>query len=498
MSPLVLPIIFCSILGLLFLLHLSAFVLTLVRYHSQPLPFRSPPLLLLTLFGSALSSIWLALFLVFSNNGLEERYDIICNQWDWVLWAADLCLVLPYALRAYRIFRIFTARSTPVTAGGTAAITHSGSLNGAPSSSSALLPQSSRAPHVVTSAHLFGLFLVAFAAFCSLKFALELVHVSTSHGFGCPHSSTEVWELVSLLSVVLLLLTIRRLRQVRAEIRDDYGQMREYAVVGVLWTSYWLATVGLGFVREGSLWHKWSGLQYALDLQLYRYIHTPILIARNVALLAASVLWPLWLSYHHTFTPLWSSPDSLLSLDSLLKDIICIQYFRHYLLGVQRVEWVLAWVEVELFKDLCDLPPSKRGDDEARAMLDSSLSTPYSSIPPSPSLHSLPSSASRLYTPRQAALIAAEAQRIHDKYLTPSAPMHVHVSPLSLHRIEAALASGGASGWLDAFDDVQGELYAKMNGEFARFLSSPLCEQCLAELEREELLRETLEKSGMI
>ena len=89
--------------------------------------------------------------------------------------------------------------------------------------------------------------------------------------------------------------------------------MKEYAVVGVVWVGYWLATVGLGFVREGSLWHKWSGVQYVLDLELYRYIHTPLLMTRNVLLTAASVLWPLWLSYHHTFTPLWSSPDSLLS-----------------------------------------------------------------------------------------------------------------------------------------------------------------------------------------
>ena len=323
MSPLVLPILFYSILGILFLLHLTAFILTLVRYHSQPLPFRSPPLLLLTLFGSALSSLWLALFLLFTTNGLEDRYDIICDQWDWVLWAADLCLVLPYVLRAYRIFRIFTARNTPVPAGGAGSMggSHAGSLNGA----SASLVPSSRAPHIVTSSHLLFLFLVAFTAFCALKFILEMFHISTSHGFGCPHSSTEVWELVSLLSVVLLLLTIRRLRQVRAEIRDDYGQMKEYAVVGVVWVSYWLATVGLGFVREGSLWHAWSGVKYVMDLELYRYIHTPLLMTRNVLLTIASVLWPLWLSYHHTFTPLWSSPDSLLSLDSLLKDIICIQ-----------------------------------------------------------------------------------------------------------------------------------------------------------------------------
>ena len=324
MSPLLLPILFYSLLGGLFVLHLSAFILTLVRYHSQPLPFRSPPLLLLTLLGSALSSLWLALFLLFTSNGLEQHYDIICNQWDWVLWAADLCLVLPYVLRAYRIFRIFTARNTPVPAGGAGSIGSSniGSLNGA----SAGLLSSSRAPHVVSSAHLLFLFVLTFAAFCSLKFVLELFHISTSHGFGCPHSSTEVWELVSLLSVVLLLLTIRRLRQVRAEIRDDYGQMKEYAVVGVLWVSYWLATVGLGFVREGSLWHEWSGVKYVMDLELYRYIHTPLLLTRNVLLTVASVLWPLWLSYHHTFTPLWSSPDSLLSLDSLLKDIICIQF----------------------------------------------------------------------------------------------------------------------------------------------------------------------------
>jgi hypothetical protein len=94
-------------------------------------------------------------------------------------------------------------------------------------------------------------------------------------------------------------------------------------------------------------------------------------------------------------------------------------------------------------------------------------------------------------------MISDEAHRIYDKYLVPSAPMHVQVSALVLHRVGRELSNdSGVSS--DTFDDVQGELYIKMNAEFARFLSSPLCEQCLAELEREEQLRETLEKSGMI
>lgn len=46
---------------------------------------------------------------------------------------------------------------------------------------------------------------------------------------------------------------------------------------------------------------------------------------------------------------LWSVvSDALCSLETLLKDIVCIQYFRNYLMSINRVEYILAWVEMEV------------------------------------------------------------------------------------------------------------------------------------------------------
>jgi hypothetical protein len=42
------------------------------------------------------------------------------------------------------------------------------------------------------------------------------------------------------------------------------------------------------------------------------------------------------------------SSDALCSLETLLKDIVCIQYFRNYLMSINRVEYILAWVEMEV------------------------------------------------------------------------------------------------------------------------------------------------------
>ena len=479
MAALWLQLLFYGLLGFVCLFYLVLFIFTCLRYRCQPLPFRSPPLLLLTLLGLALSSIWVSLFLVFDSDGIEAHYDIICDQWDWVLWSADLCIVLPYALRAYRIFRIFTSRSPPPSSSTTL-----GSLNGNSPHHAPLTPTSHSPPTVISSLHLLLVFALTFLLLSLLKLTLNLLHISTSHGFGCAGSTTEVWELIGLAETLLLLLAIRRLKQVRQEIRDDYGMMREYSLVGVVWVLYWLATVGLGVIREGSLVHRWSGVSFTISLELYRYIHTPVTLLRNLLLTLVTSLYPLHLSYHHTFTPLWSSPDSLLSLDSLLKDIICIQYYRQYLLSIQHVEWVLAWVEIELFKDMLD--PFGAASDTLTPPSHSSSSILSDAPPPR-----------RRYTAKQQAMINEEAHRIYDKYLIPSAPMYVHVSALTLQRIGREL--GGAQGvGGECFDDVQAELYGKMNSEFARFLSSPLCEQCLQELEREEQLRDTLEKSGMI
>jgi len=89
----------------------------------------------------------------------------------------------------------------------------------------------------------------------------------------------------------------------------------------------------------------------AAESEAYLEFQAALWAARNLAIFFASAAWPLVQSYSNPFPALWSNADALCSLDTLLKDIVCITYFRNYLASINRVEWILAWVEMELFKD---------------------------------------------------------------------------------------------------------------------------------------------------
>ncbi len=64
--------------------------------------------------------------------------------------------------------------------------------------------------------------------------------------------------------------------------------------------------------------------------------------------------------------------------------------------------------------------------------------------------------------------------------------------------LSSSPTSVGVGATLCCFDESQSELFQLMEAEFPRFLSSTSCEACLHELEKEEVLREVLEKSDMI
>jgi hypothetical protein len=88
----------------------------------------------------------------------------------------------------------------------------------------------------------------------------------------------------------------------------------------------------------------------------YLQWHAGIICVRNMAVFIVSVAWPVHLSFAaNPFVPLWSNCDALRSLESLLKDIVCIQYFRHFLTrNPSTVQYILCWVEIELYKDMAD------------------------------------------------------------------------------------------------------------------------------------------------
>ena len=112
---------------------------------------------------------------------------------------------------------------------------------------------------------------------------------------------------------------------------------------------------------------------------------------------------------------------ALCSLDTLLKDIVCIQYFRNYLMSVNRVEWILCWVELELFRDL---------------------------------------------DPADTEQLAVQARRIYEKYIQLGAELEVHLSPSSVHMLTREVHMGTPD--LTCFEEAQFELQQLMEAEFPR------------------------------
>lgn len=478
---------------LLFLVLLSvpqllSLALLVQRREVQPIKYRGVSLLFVSGCAIYLAWVWHMLFLMYevSESGTRRDADAapeglrqyFCGEWQWILWICNALIMGGYFLRSFRIIKIFhdhtswvsplslqqqlngegnmsnvAAASSSMNAGGSSII---GLSLGNPvlSNSQANLLSLSGSTRkldnrIYTERYMLKLLFALLVVVSVIKVILDRTPYPVVYsGFGCHTAQVWGWLVVDLLEIAFLLAAIWKLRT----IRDDYGICSELITVCVIWI---VCSVGLGvsiFLRKGSSVHWFGGSQ--LGLEAYLEFQASVWSVRNIAIFFTSISWPLIQSYYNSFPPLWSNCDALCSLETLLKDIVCIQYFRNYLMSVNRVEWILCWVEMELFKDL-------DGDEEA-----------------------------------DAELIAAQSRRIYEKYIQLGSELEVHLSPSIVHVVTRDVHVGVPS--LSCFEEAQRELMQLMENEFPRFLSSPSCESCLHELEREEVLREVLEKSGMI
>lgn len=499
-------IIFACLLVVLTIFYGIYAALLISRRSVQPLQFRGPLLLGFTHLGLALSSLFVVIFLLFETDGIEANYDIACNQFDWILWTSDYLIIAPYIVRAIRVILIFTPRPIVDNDHDTIAFTASVNAQGLNDplmrEQQSIARTSTRLSHPsLTTFQLLKPLIAAFIILSGVKVALYFFHINTTHGFGCVSSSTEVWDIVQAITLLLLLYVLHRLRQVKDEIRDDFGQLKEYTAISYIWLVYWIATFILGIVREGSVLNHLTGSPALVSVEDSRLIHAPILLVCNLCMTFASISHAIYLSYSQSFSPLWSSPDSLLNIDSLLKDIICIQHFRAYLATRHRVQLVLAWVEIELLKDFYEhiLSSAMIGfdysqqyvpDDSISAFDESADSMHLSGSPQQRSLGWYRMSDSARLAIRQ------ESQRIFDRYLHTQSPTNVGLSAVTLHKVTRDLSGDSIS--ITCFDEVQAELYERMHSELAGFLDSRECQRCWQELNREEQLRDALQKSGMI
>ena len=170
---------------------------------------------------------------------------------------------------------------------------------------------------------------------------------------------------------------------------------------------------------------------------------------RNVGVVSILVLIPLVSVYFATpKVLLFSSCDSLLTLDTLLHDIVCVQYFRKWLITEWSVEVLLAWVELELYKDT---PPH---------------------------------------------LMNKESNRLMYRYFEKDSELEIPLPSNFIDPVRQCIAYNNCSS--KTFLGVQNCLFTMLNIEYPKFLASDSCKSLLLHLEREELTEQTLKLSDMI
>ena len=111
------------------------------------------------------------------------------------------------------------------------------------------------------------------------------------------------------------------------------------------------------------IWVVWYGIRVGLAIastnegeELWVKYEPLCVIVRSVFLFIVSVLIPLMNSYgiSKSEVTLWSFPIALESLDTVLKDHLCMQVFQQYMTQSLAVQHVNFWLSVELYKDIDD------------------------------------------------------------------------------------------------------------------------------------------------
>lgn len=402
-------------------LYISVCLLLVWNRNIQPLKFRGPWLLLLSAIGGFCSVAFMLMLLMDLNESRIGSHTV-CIIGEWITWVTYPAMVLPYLLRALRMFYIFRSM-------------RSERYNEDSSQLKRL---------VITESFLLKIFTGVLFLITCVKVMRDLFNWNVQLvGMYCGSDSLIGFMVVHSLEAIVLLAIILKLYNYR----DDYGVAFEMTLV----CGVWILGIFAQFIAEAlyteSAIHTWfSGAEIG-DTSYYEF-SAIVVIVRNTIIFAISIVYPVYQSFAEPFVPLWSNSDALRSLDTLLKDIVCIQYFRQFLTFEQKVENMLCWVEIELFQDGA-----------------------------SPQL-------------------MLQAQRIYDKYLSPDAELEVRIPDDVKARVFYAIEQDSVSP--DTFGEVQHEIFLLMNEDFPRFLASESCKQCLRELEREEQLRFVLEKSQMI
>jgi len=264
-------------------------------------------------------------------------------------------------------------------------------------------------------------------------------------GYGCSGSHEELWLAVDCFEICVLLYGIIKLYHVRGE----YGIAWELSLVSVVWV-----VTAFGGTIALLLNHQiLPDTKVSMTERQYEDVHAALILARNIPAALISLAYPIWQSFGNTeaFTPLWSSPNSFGSLDSLLTDLVCVRYFRAHLDKKGRGSLLSCLLRIDLFRDM---------------------------------------------DPSDVDRVQSEASRIFALFIDPGGEQAIPLQDSTRMNVSGDILAKKAT--VNVFDGVTNEILQILQVEYGRFVGSDLGNACLAQLEKEEQLKEILENSGMI
>lgn len=437
-----------SVLAVYSSLVLASLGVVIWRRGQQPLKFRGPMLLLICGLVGYLQFVCLAYYHVARTMGFDHVFSSndFCDLYPWLEWLTYPCLIMSYLLRYFRLNYVFHAVELRVVRAPNVDLQASEPLQGMYE-----MQQNRRLPRILKEWTLIKCLLVIEALLLIIKSSLNVIDPTNVHDerLRCMGSFPIVWILGSITLIVLCAVFLCTHRHVRW---DDYGMYQELAVICfalsvVTLTRFLALIVKLGYIPVGF----YPGKDDSNDRN---YLETDVAfrLALNISLFLISVVYPIIQSFRQQRCTMWSTSDALMSLESVLADILCIQYFRNFLQEKGCDNLILCWVEIALFKDL---------------------------------------------DPDDLDTIHRHAIRLTEKYVLRQSEFELQMSENVRTKLCDELRHANQI-TVHSLDEVENEIFTLMKPLFILFLSSENCQLCLNDLEREEALKRLLELCHMI
>jgi hypothetical protein len=361
------------------------------RRQRQPLKARSPSMTVASAFGGYILLTWCAwleanVFLSQDGFDLHGPYAL-CSVGIWALYIGHPLLLLPYILRCYRLYFVFNYNVEQVEKHRRAMLDRiitNGSPRRVRSTSPTILDAtgstrpSRRMGSRESSSH-------------SLRAAAAIGEVSSTHDdvnffYKKRHRMSETWlvtRLAALLLVFVLYTVVNQyLLSEGQNQKDSYitndicpsqhlGFVTEWEVIEFieqvifvlalyhLWDVIDTFSIRTELLSIFVVWIAWSGLRVALaipegGLDVWIRYEPRLVIARSIVLYIVSVVMPLMHTYGIAAgeVTLWSFPTALESLETVLKDHLCMQVFQQYMTQCLSVQHVNFWLSVVMYEDI--------------------------------------------------------------------------------------------------------------------------------------------------